>query len=177
MSALPSDLAAVDVDVFVRATGFATFALSWLAVFAGATITSRAGRSLSPARISIELHRQASALALAFGALHGVVLLALKGRVPWPGVAPELDAGWLALAIFAAGAASYAARALLGPRAWRRVHALAYIGFVSGLVHALSAGGDAGSIWAQGLWLAAVTSVVFVSVWRLLAVRPALPAA
>jgi sulfoxide reductase heme-binding subunit YedZ len=169
-------MSALHVDTLVRATGFMTFLLTWLAVFAGATVTSRAGRALSSASISLELHRQASMGALGVGAVHGLVLVSAKGHLPWPGVEAALDAGWLALAVFVVGALAFVLRAGLGPLGWRAVHALAYVGFGAAVVHGVAAGGDTGSVLARGFYLAAVTSVVFVTTWRVLTVRPWLPA-
>lgn len=163
------------VDLLVRASGFSAFVLAWLAVVAGAAITGKAGRRAVPAAVALELHRQASLFALVTAAVHGLVLAAVRGRAPLPGTAAALDAGWLSLALMATAAGAFWLRSLLGPRAWRTLHVLAWVGFVAGLVHGVVAGTDTGSLAARGLYLASVGTVVFAAAWRALTVRPALP--
>jgi len=63
---------------------------------------------------------------------------------------------------------SFSLRRLIGQRRWRLLHWSTYAVFALATAHGLLAGSDSAQPWARDLYLAAVGSVAFASVWRAL---------
>lgn len=64
--------------------------------------------------------------------------------------------------------ASFAFRRLLGFRAWRALHWLAFPVFAIGLAHGVGSGTDSGNPGVQLLYLVTAGSVIFATTYRLL---------
>jgi sulfoxide reductase heme-binding subunit YedZ len=149
-----------------RASGLVALVLVTISVGIGLAMAGKpAQRGLS--RKLLAVHQQTALAALIAIGLHGVSLL----LDPWlqPGVAGVtvpfalgFKTFFTGLGVIAAYLAmllglSYYARKRVGARLWRKAHRATIAVYVLGLVHALGAGSDAGSVAFQ-LW-AAVTAV------------------
>jgi sulfoxide reductase heme-binding subunit YedZ len=158
------------------------YALVVCSTLAGLVLKSRPlGTRVRPALVT-DLHRFLALLALAAVGVHGVALLedtsvridvlglVVPGRIAyrpvWTGAG--VVAAELAVAIYV----SFPLRKRIGVRAWRRLHWLTYAVFAAATLHGLLAGSDSGAHWARMLYLGALGSVAFATVWRVLVPPP-----
>jgi methionine sulfoxide reductase heme-binding subunit len=170
--------------ILARASGFAAYALLTLSVLAGLVVKSRPfGMALKPATAT-DLHRTLAVLSLGALVLHGLTLVLDAtieiglGALLIPGLAPYRPF-WTGLGVLAGELmilvyASFSVRRRIGQKNWRRLHYTTFAAFAGATAHGLMAGTDSGASWALSLYLGAVGSVLFATVWRAL-VPPARP--
>jgi cytochrome b561 len=60
-------------------------------------------------------------------------------------------------------------RPLIGRAGWRLIHFLSFVIFGLVLLHGVQSGSDTGSIWAQFLYWLSGTSLLFLTIYRVLA--------
>lgn len=164
--------------LLARASGLTAYSLLTASVLAGLVLKSRPfGRAIKASSVT-ELHRLLALLGLSALALHGAALMAdrtvhmplaglfLPGASPYrpAAVAVGVFAGELMALVFI----SFSLRRLIGQRRWRLLHWSTYAVFALATAHGLLAGSDSAQPWARDLYLAAVGSVAFASVWRAL---------
>jgi len=144
-----------------RAAGMLAYVLATLSVAFGIAISSRAGKFLGKANVA-ETHRVLSLLTLfaigahalflmldqysSFGLRDMLVPFATWYRPFWTGLG--IIAAYLTAAVYV----SFYLRPLIGYRAWRAFHFLAFAVFVMGTVHGLFAGADSGQTWALTMY-------------------------
>lgn len=165
-----------------RASGLAAYVALWLSMVAGLALTNRWARAWPGARRAVDLHRDASLVALGLTLVHALVLVGDRwARFTLAGVllpfAAPVD-GWIAVAVgqlalylLAAIVASFWVRRAIGARLWRAIHYATFALFAAATVHGIAAGSDA----AAGLYLGAAATVLFLAIHR--ALRAALPPA
>jgi DMSO/TMAO reductase YedYZ heme-binding membrane subunit len=61
----------------------------------------------------------------------------------------------------------------MGRRAWRLVHALSFVVFALALAHGVMSGSDSDAVWARAIYWASGGSVLFLTIYRVLAARAA----
>ena len=172
--------------ILARASGLAAYVLITLSMLAGLVVKSRPfGRAVKAASV-VDVHRFLTILALGGVAIHATAIL--LDRTVHIGPAALLVPGlatyrplWTGLGIVAADLAvliwiSFPLRKRIGARVWRKLHWATYGVFLLATAHGLMAGTDASQPWAFDLYLGAVGSVAFATVWRAL-VRPTRAAA
>src|SRR4051794_2367524 len=169
-----------------RASAFVAYGLLWLSMLAGLGITSNAARFWPGMLTSLEIHRCASLLGLGFALLHALVLLgdqyigyslvqlivpfaASSYRPQWVGF------GQLAFYLLAVVAFSFYIKTRLGTRTWRAIHALSFSLFLMTLIHGVQSGTDGSSTWAMALYVTTGGSVLFGTIYRILAARAGRP--
>jgi predicted ferric reductase len=163
-----------------RATGTtATVALT-LEVVCGLFVSTAGADRLLPRARSVEIHRWLASVTLSLLAVHALALLgdryvafdALDVLLPFVSPYRPLAVGLGVIAAHAAVLthASFFLRQKLGPAGFRRVHLLAYPALFLGLVHALSAGTDAGAPWLRGIIAACGGLVLWWTVYRVMGV-------
>jgi sulfoxide reductase heme-binding subunit YedZ len=161
-----------------RASGLALYLLSWLAMVLGLGLTTRLangplGRGLAASLHAWTFHLWYGFLALhmlslaidptqEFGARELLVPFASDVRQPWTGL------GVLAAELTVVIGASFAFRRVIGHRAWRALHWLAFPAFAIGLAHGVGAGTDSGNLGVGLLYLVTAGTVVFATTYRLL---------
>ncbi|MCS7173408.1 MAG: ferric reductase-like transmembrane domain-containing protein [Armatimonadetes bacterium] len=136
-----------------RSTGWVSYGLLWVTTSLGLLLSGRTvqGRAAGdPA----ELHQFTAGLALAFVALHGLVLLGDRYLHPdllvvlapfgFPGRRPWVGLGQLAAYALAAVYATSWARRRIGYRLWRSVHYAAFGAYGLATLHLLGAGTGVG---------------------------------
>ncbi len=161
-----------------RAGGLTAFFLLTLSVLVGVGLAGRPTLPLWP-RFAIEdVHRFLGLLAGVFVVVH-VGSIYLDGYVTFPLLAflvPGLSSyktvgvafGVVGLELLVALAISNRLRRRLPRRVWRTFHGVAFVVWGATLVHGLTTGTDAGSLWALPLFAGAAGSVAGLVVWRVL---------
>ena len=161
-----------------RAAGVTSFALASVAVIAGLAMSAKVSARPGGARALRAVHEHAAVGALIFLAVHGAALL----PDPWmhPGPAGVLVPGVVAyrpaavaagiVAAYMAGALglSFYARRRIGIARWRRVHRLTIVAWALAVVHVLTAGTDATTIWLRTILAATAAPIAVLFVARVL---------
>lgn len=160
-----------------RGSGVSALVLFSIVVVLG--ILARAGRPFAglPRFAVTALHRTTSLTALVFLAVHVTTLtldpyaqlhlidavLPFRGayRPVWQGL------GTVAFDLVAALGVSSLLRNVIGVRAWRAIHWLAYLFWPLAIMHALGNGTDGRSPWLLAVVGACVSAVAVAGVWRL----------
>jgi predicted ferric reductase len=161
------------------------YGLLWLAMLSGLLITSRTAKLWPGGPLAFDLHQHTSLLALAFSLFHGLVLLGdqyigytlVEVLVPFAstGYKPlAVGAGQVALYVLALVALSFYVKQQLGRQVWRLIHAASFALFGLALWHGIAIGSDSGAWWAQALYWLSGGSVLFLTVYRVLVLRPVL---
>jgi hypothetical protein len=169
-----------------RSSALAAYGLLWLAMLFGLLMSGRLARLWPGGPTAFELHQHASLLGLAFALFHALILLGdryIKASpaqllIPfaYSGFAPLwVGLGQLALYGLALVALSFYVKGRIGRRAWRLVHALSFAVFALALAHGIVSGSDSGAGWARMLYWASGGSVLFLTLYRVLAAREAGP--
>jgi methionine sulfoxide reductase heme-binding subunit len=161
-----------------RGAGTATLLLLTAVVVLGIVTAGSAARSrIWPRFVSAELHRNLSLFAVAFLLIHIVTAVADPyAKLGWrDATIPFVSAYrpfWLGLGVVAAQlvvalVVSSALRPLLGFRAWRALHWLAYASWPVAIVHATGTGTDAPAWWSLAIVAGCTLAVVSAVGWRL----------
>lgn len=162
----------------IRSSGITAYILLTLSVLWGLALSSRVLKDWSPGSLSMTLHSAISWLALAFTAVHVVLLLfddyltylvrdiVIPFTGPYRPVAVGL--GTLALWLMLIVTPSFMLRnRLLSPRLWKLLHYSSYAAFLLVTVHALAAGTDAGHQGFQVFMMGSVLLTVILLGYRL----------
>lgn len=148
-----------------RGTGFVLLAVLTLTVLLGVlALRGRAG-ALVPAFVSRSLHRNLSLLGVVLLVVH-IATAVLDEYVDirwWHAFVPygaayeplAVGVGTVATDLILAVVITTLVRARLGLRSWRRVHQLAYVAWLLGLVHGLMVGTDSREPWALATYATA----------------------
>jgi sulfoxide reductase heme-binding subunit YedZ len=162
----------------IRASGLLAFILLTVSTLWGLALSSRLFKNWSPGPLSMVLHSTLSWMALSFGALHALLLMADKYvpytiteiLVPFAGPYRPLAVGLgtLAFWVILVVTLSFSFKKRLGHRVWKWIHLTSYLAFVLVTVHGLTAGTDASRLGVRLMLVASVTVVTL-----LLAVRVA----
>jgi methionine sulfoxide reductase heme-binding subunit len=165
-----------------RSAGLMAYVLLWFSTVWGISVTSKALDPLLSRQTAYSFHEFLSLLGLAFVGLHMIVLLfdrnepfsTLQLFVPfinqyrpfWVGV------GVLATYLMLAATITFYLRGRIGHKNFRAVHYLAYLGFFGAAIHGVMAGTDTPLTVTRIMYLGTTMSVVFLTVYRILAARP-----
>jgi predicted ferric reductase len=162
----------------IRASGLLAYILLTVSTLWGLALSSRLFKNWSPGPLSMVLHSTLSWMAVSFGALHALLLVADK-YVPYtitdvliPFAGPyrplAVGLGTLAFWIILVVTLSFSFKKRLSHRVWKWIHLTSYLAFVLVTVHGLTAGTDASRLGVRLMLMASVTVVTL-----LLAVRVA----
>jgi methionine sulfoxide reductase heme-binding subunit len=162
-----------------RAAGIVAFGLAALAVIIGLAMAT--GVRMPRALRGRAFHEQVALASLAAIALHGVLLLGDTWLKPGlTGILVPFAGGyrpfWTGLGILAGYVAvivglSFYVRRSFGAQRWRKLHRLAPVVYVLGVVHTLGAGSDAGTTWMRVIVLVTAWLIVTLLALRLLTPR------
>lgn len=160
----------------VRATGFlAYFAIAGSMIY-GLLLSTRLLDAIAHRPVSLALHKDLALVGLALSALHGVMLLGdhsfaftltaivVPFASPYAPVAVAL--GQFGFYLVAVIAGSFYLRRQIGQRAWRLIHYLTFLGFVSVTAHGVVAGSDSPAPQAMWAYLVPVAAIVFLLAYR-----------
>jgi predicted ferric reductase len=163
-----------------RASAWVAFVLLWLSMAMGLLITNRLARVWPGGPTAFDLHQFVSLVALAFTVFHALILLgdhfigydARTLLVPFASHAYRpisVGLGQLGLYGMAVVGLSYYVRRYIGQRRWRLLHYLSFAVFLMALGHGVASGTDTSAVWAQGVYWASAGSLVFLTLYRVLA--------
>lgn len=127
--------------------------------------------------VSFTLHQDLSGIGLGLAMVHAAVLMIdtsvpytpLEVLVPFAGPYEPfwVGIGQLSLYLTAIVMLSFYARKRIGQKRWRTLHYVTFLAFLGATFHGLMAGTDSSAPWAFGMYLAAATTVVFLTVYRM----------
>jgi predicted ferric reductase len=163
-----------------RASAFVAYGLLWLAMLFGVLITNKMARLWPGGPAAFDLHQHASLLGLAFALFHGLILLGdhyihfTLTRVLVPFASLDYRPLWVGLGqigfyLLAVVGLSFYVRRQIGSRLWRLIHYFSFIVYLLALGHGLLSGTDSAAPWAQALYFITGGSLLFFTLYRLLA--------
>jgi sulfoxide reductase heme-binding subunit YedZ len=166
----------------VRASGIVAFLALTSSVVLGLALSGRARLPRWPRFALEDVHGYAGVVAGIFVVLHGSALLLDRyigfslGQLLVPGTSSyrplAVAAGVVAAELLAALAITNRLRSRLPHGAWRRAHYLNFAVWSLALVHGLTAGADARTVWALSLYGIAAGAVAGLTARRVLRTRP-----
>lgn len=170
-----------------RAAGIVAFVALWLSTAWGISLSSKGIGGIVSAPLSFALHNITSWLVLGFGAVHALALLGdsvvpftIGGIVVPFGAAykPLLTGlGTLALYVGILVSVSFYFKKQIGYRVWHVIHMLSYLMFVGVIAHGILLGTDSSVPLMQAFYVVAGASVLFLTLFRILASRGTRPVA
>jgi predicted ferric reductase len=155
-----------------RATAFVSLSLLWLSMALGLGITNKMARLWPGAPAAFALHEYVSLLGLAFAVFHAIVILGdhyinfttVDYRPFWVGI------GQLAFYTWAILALTFYIRPIIGQKSWRFLHYGSFGMYLMGIFHGLFSGTDTSAGWAQNYYWISAGSLLFLLIYRILAV-------
>jgi len=127
--------------------------------------------------VSFTLHQDLSGIGLGLAMVHAAVLMIdtsvpytpLEVLVPFAGPYEPfwVGIGQLSLYLTAIVMLSFYARKRIGQKRWRTLHYVTFLAFLGATFHGLMAGTDSSAPWAFGMYLLSATTVVFLTVYRM----------
>jgi sulfoxide reductase heme-binding subunit YedZ len=164
-----------------RSAGIVALILVSASVLIGLTMASKLIRRRGAARALLRVHEQTALAGLGALAVHGLTLLGDDWLRPGlSGVAVPFAMSYrpfyTGLGIVAAYLAallglSFYARKRIGARLWRKAHRATVLVWALGVIHALGAGTDAGSVWLRAIVLAPLPPIAALFAYRWLGGR------
>jgi predicted ferric reductase len=160
-----------------RASGLTAYFLLWLSMLWGLVIPSKIFQSFMDGAFSYDFHEFLSLLGLGFVALHVIVLLfdkflsfnILQILIPfidsyrpfWVGL------GILGFYFFLLVTVTFYLRKLIGSQAFRSIHTISLLGYLSATLHGLFAGTDSALPFTKILYAVTFLIILFFTVYWL----------
>ncbi|MFN3929111.1 MAG: hypothetical protein ACK4OK_05695 [Thermoflexus sp.] len=165
-----------------RASGLVAYALLWLSMTLGLTITSRIARLWPGGPTAFDLHQHTALLSLALSLFHALILLGdryisltpLQIFIPFASASYRpfsIGLGQLGLYLLALVGLTFYVRRQIGHALWRRIHYLSFGVFILVTVHGVLSGTDGNKIGVRIMYQAAGASVFTLFIYRVLATR------
>ena len=165
-----------------RSSAFVAYGLLWISMLLGLSITNRTARVWPGAFTAYDLHQYTTLLGLAFGLFHAFILLGDRysnftlSQILTPftttGYRPVwVGLGQISLYLSLIIALSFYARRWIGKNTWRIIHFASFAVFVMVLIHGIFSGTDSPSDWTHYFYWVTGASVLFFTVYRILATR------
>lgn len=164
-----------------RATAFISLSLLWLSMALGLGITNKLARLWPGAPATFAIHEYVSLLGLAFAVFHAVVILGdhyinftfLQLLIPFSAVDYRpfwVGIGQIGFYTWAIVAGSFYVRPAIGQKSWRFLHYASFGMYILAIFHGLLSGTDTNADWAQTYYWWSIGSLLFLLLYRLLAV-------
>ena len=165
-----------------RSSAVVAYALLWLSMATGLTITNKLAQIWPGGPTAFDLHKYASLLGLGFALFHGLILMGDHyinydlGQVLVPFASVNYRPLWVGLGqvswyVLLVVSLSFSVRRISGHRLWQLIHFLSYAMFVLALIHGLLSGTDTGTLWARGLYWVSSAGLLFLTIDRVLFAR------
>jgi predicted ferric reductase len=163
-----------------RASAFVAFGLVWASMVFGLLMTSRAAKVWPGGPAAFDLHQFTSLLGLSVALFHVLVLLGDRytaytlAQLLLPFNSTSYKPLWVGIgqvAFYVALLVSFTfyIRKQITQRGWRLIHFASFAAFVAVLAHGVLSGTDTGTAWAGAVYWVAGGSVLFLSLFRVLA--------
>jgi sulfoxide reductase heme-binding subunit YedZ len=169
-----------------RAAGLVAYLLLWGSTVWGILISSKAVKEFVSGPLAVTLHNITAWVAIGFSMVHALALLGdrivsfnLAGiLVPFTASYQPFLTGLGTLSVYAGllVTGSFYLSRRLGRRTWRTIHMLSYGMFVAVTVHSVFLGTDSRTLVMQMIYLIAGSSVLFLSLYRMLSATAGSPA-
>jgi predicted ferric reductase len=164
-----------------RATAFVSLSLLWLSMALGLGISNKMARLWPGAPAAFAIHEYVSLLGLAFAVFHAVVILGdhyikftlLQLFIPFSTVDYRpfwVGIGQLGFYTWAIVALTFYIRPIIGQKSWRFLHYGSFGMYLMGIFHGLFSGTDTSAGWAQNYYWISAGSLLFLLIYRILAV-------
>jgi predicted ferric reductase len=164
-----------------RAGGIVAYLLLWFSTAWGVMLSAKGLGGVVSKPAAYAVHNITSWLALGFAVVHAVALLGdrvipFNGAgilIPFASTYRPFLTGLGALSLYLGVLVSvtfYWKR--LGYRTWRAIHTLSYLMFLAVTIHGVVLGTDTGTWIMRTIYLLAAGSVVFLTMYRILAAAP-----
>ena len=164
-----------------RATAFVSLSLLWISMALGLGITNKMARLWPGAPAAFALHEYVSLLGLAFAVFHAFIILGdhyikftlLQIFIPFSTVDYRpfwVGLGQLGIYAWAILALSFYIRPMIGQKSWRLLHYGSFGMYLLGIFHGLFSGTDTSAGWAQNYYWISAGSLLFLLMYRILAV-------
>jgi predicted ferric reductase len=168
-----------------RASAFVAYALLWLSMALGVAISNKMARVWPGGPTAFGLHEYASLLGLVFAAFHALILLGdhyigftlQQALTPFASAYRPLEVGLGQIALYASVVVTFSfyVRRRIGQKAWRGLHFFSFAIYVLALLHGLLSGTDTGAPFIQGVYWITGGSLLFLTIYRLLARKAMAP--
>jgi predicted ferric reductase len=188
--ALAATLTGTDPKIFwyvSRGTAMVAFGLLWLSMALGVLLTNKLASVWPGAARAYDFHQYISLLGLAFGLLHGLLLMGdhyiqfslvqvflpfstEQYRPVWVGV------GQFGMYVWAIVVASHYLRKQIGRKAWRMIHYASFISYIMALGHGILSGTDSTSVAVQATYWISGALLLFLIVYRIMVLMIGKPA-
>lgn len=162
-----------------RVSGLVAYALLWLSMCLGVSLTSRLARLWPGGPVAYDVHQHTSLIGLAFALFHGLILLGDRFaaytpaqllvpfasgayRPVWVGLG---QAGFYGLAVVGL---SFYVRSVSGPKFWRALHFASFLVYGLALLHGVFSGSDSGAAGVRLFYWITGGSLLFLSSYRTL---------
>jgi predicted ferric reductase len=163
-----------------RTSAFVAFILVWASMIFGLLMTSRTAKVWPGGPAAFDLHQFTSLLGLAVALFHVLVLLgdqyagyslaqlllpfnSTNYKPLWVGI------GQMGFYIAILVSFTFYIRKQITQRGWRLIHFASFASFAAVLAHGLLSGTDTGTVWASAMYWVAGGSVLFLTLFRILA--------
>ncbi|HLW59629.1 MAG TPA: ferric reductase-like transmembrane domain-containing protein [bacterium] len=161
-----------------RASGMTAYALLWLSIVLGLSLSGKVSRVWPGGPTAADLHQFASLLALAFATFHGLILLGDRyiGYTPAQILLPFarssyrplwVGMGQVAFYLAAIVAFSVYLRRWIGYHAWRLLHFTSFAIYLLVTAHALGAGTDSRTPLAVAIYGSGSLVICFMTAHRI----------
>jgi methionine sulfoxide reductase heme-binding subunit len=161
-----------------RAAGVVAYLLLWASTVWGILISSKAVKAHVPGPLAYTLHNVTAWVALGFSAVHAWSLLGdrvvsfspVSILVPFASSYQPVWTGLGTLSLYAGllVSLSFYVTKYIGHRAWRVIHMLSYLMFVAVTFHGVRLGTDSSTLVMQVVYVTAGSSVLFLTLFRVL---------
>jgi len=162
-----------------RGSAFVAYGLLWLSMATGLIITNKMAKIWPGGPTAFDLHQFTSLLGLAFALIHALILMGDRFidytffQVVTPFASVNYKPFWVGWGqvgfyLWIVIAFSFYARNRIGTRSWRLIHFASFVGFLLAMLHGISSGTDANTLWSQILYWATGASLLFLFVYRIL---------
>jgi predicted ferric reductase len=163
-----------------RGSAFVALGLLWISMMLGLLITDKIARSWPGAPVAFAIHEFVSLLGLMFAVFHALILLGdhyinyqlAQILMPFGSVNYHpiwVGLGQIGLYLWATISASFYIRHLIGRKAWKFIHYASFLNFMIAVMHGLASGTDSTLPLAQALYWLLGGSILFLTVYRILA--------
>jgi predicted ferric reductase len=167
-----------------RASALVAYGMLWMSMVLGLLMTNKLARVWPGGPTAFDLHEHTSLLGLGFALFHVLVLLGdhyinyAAGELLVPFASANYRPFWVGLGqigiyLLAVLIVSFPLRRRLGTRTWRAIHFISFAVFALALGHGVFSGTDSLDWWARGMYLFTGGSVLFLTIYRMLARRTA----
>jgi predicted ferric reductase len=159
-----------------RAAGFTAYLLLFASIALGMAMSTRLAAHLKRGNFAFDMHRFLSILALAFSLFHTYILLGDRyfsfnvWSLSLPFISPyrawAVALGTLSTYLLVLVTVSFYVKKFIGYRAWRSVHFLTFVLYLSATAHGITAGSDTTAPWARLIYAGTSVAVLLMVAYR-----------